>query len=86
MELSVVCIHGENVLSVLKWKYTRLQSRLSISFIADKEDNGASIDKLPNNMRLEKMQQITIKFTDSNFVFTNFFICSFTSLFWEFST
>ena len=44
-ELSVVRIHVARVIGVLKQKYTILQSRLPISFISDKEDNGASIDK-----------------------------------------
>ena len=46
-ELSVVRIHVERVIGILKQKYTiLLQSRLPISFISDKEDNGASIDKM----------------------------------------
>ena len=36
----------ERVIGVLKQKYTILQSRLPISFISDKDDNGASIDKM----------------------------------------
>ena len=38
-------IHVERVIGVLKQKYT-IQSRLPISFISDKDDNGASIDKM----------------------------------------
>ena len=45
-ELSVVHIHVERVIGVLKQKYTILQSRLPISFISDKEDNCASTDKM----------------------------------------
>ena len=40
-EHSVVRIHV-----YIKQKYTILQSRLPIRFISDKDDNGASIDKM----------------------------------------
>ena len=39
-------IHVERLIGVLKQKYTILQSRLPISSISDKEDNGASTDKM----------------------------------------
>lgn len=45
-ELSVVRIHVERVIGVLKQKYTILQHILPISIIADKGEHQASIDKI----------------------------------------
>ena len=45
-ELSIVRIHVECVIGVLKQKYTILQSILPISIIADKDDQDATVDKL----------------------------------------
>ena len=45
-ELSIVRIHVERVIGVLKQKYTILQGTLPISVIADKDDQEATIDKL----------------------------------------
>lgn len=45
-ELSVVRIHVERVIGVLKQKYTILQHILPISIIADKDEHQASIDKI----------------------------------------
>ena len=45
-ELSIVRIHVERVIGVLKQKYTILQSTLPISFIANKDQEAATIDKL----------------------------------------
>ena len=39
-------IHVERVIGVLKQKYTILKNELPISFIADRDDKGASIDKI----------------------------------------
>ena len=39
-------IHVERVIGVLKQKYTILQSVIPISLISDKDDEGASIDRL----------------------------------------
>ena len=45
-ELSIVRIHVERVIGVLKQKYTILQTRIPISLIADADDQCASIDKI----------------------------------------
>ena len=45
-ELSVVRIHVERIIGVLKQKYTILQNVLLITFIADKDDQDATVDKL----------------------------------------
>ena len=45
-ELSVVRIHVERIIGVLKQKYTILQNVLPITFIADKDDQDATVDKL----------------------------------------
>ena len=45
-ELSVVHIHVERIIGVLKQKYTILQNVLPITFIADKDDQDATVDKL----------------------------------------
>lgn len=45
-ELSMVRIHVERLIGVLKQKYTILQHTLPISMIADKDDEQASIDKI----------------------------------------
>lgn len=45
-ELSVVRIHVERVIGVLKQKYTILQGTLPISLISDSDDNEAVIDKI----------------------------------------
>ena len=45
-ELSVVRIHVEHIIGVLKQKYTMLQNVLPITIIADKDDQDATVDKL----------------------------------------
>ena len=45
-ELSIVRIHVERVIGVLKQKYTILQSTLPINFIANRDQEAATIDKL----------------------------------------
>lgn len=45
-ELSVVRIHVERVIGVLKQKYTILQGVLPLSIVADKDEEYASVDKL----------------------------------------
>ncbi len=45
-ELSMVRIHVERLIGVLKQKYTILQHTLPISMIADKDEQQASIDKI----------------------------------------
>ena len=44
--MSIVRIHVEQVIGILKQKYTILQSILPISFIANKDQESAAIDKL----------------------------------------
>ena len=45
-ELSIVCIHIEHVISILKQKYTMLLGTLPISFTANKDQEAATVDKL----------------------------------------
>lgn len=45
-ELSILRIHVERVIGVLKQKYTLLQSTLPISFIANRDQGAAAIEKL----------------------------------------
>ena len=46
-ELFIICIHVEQVIGVIKQKYTILQSVLPICFIGHKDDIGnATVDKL----------------------------------------
>ena len=45
-ELSIVRIHVERVIGVLKQKYTILQSTLPINFIANRDQEAETIDKL----------------------------------------
>ena len=45
-EFSIVRIHIERVIGVLKQKYTTLQSTLPISFIVNRDQEAATIDKL----------------------------------------
>lgn len=45
-ELSIVRIHVERLIGVLKQKYTILQNVLPIKLLANKDDEGASIDRL----------------------------------------
>ena len=45
-ELSIVRIHGERVIGVLKQKYTILQGVLPISLIFDYQDSVPTIDKI----------------------------------------
>ena len=45
-ELSMVRIHVERVIGLLKQKYTLLQSVLPIRMIADKDNDTATIDKI----------------------------------------
>lgn len=45
-ELSIVRIHVERVIGVLKQKYTILQSTLPISFIANRDQEATTMDKL----------------------------------------
>ena len=42
----MVRIHVERIIGVLKQKYTILQNVLPITFIADKDDQDATVDKL----------------------------------------
>ncbi len=46
MELSLVRIHVERVIGVLKQKYTILQNVIPISLIPDNNDNKSTIDKI----------------------------------------
>ena len=45
-ELSIVRIHVERVIGVLKQKYTILQGVLPLNVVADKDSEHASVDKL----------------------------------------
>ena len=45
-ELSIVRIHVERVIGVLKQKYTILQGVLPIALIADNKDTKSTIDKI----------------------------------------
>lgn len=45
-ELSLVRIHVERVIGVLKQKFTILQGNLPIAFASDTDSSGNSIDKL----------------------------------------
>ena len=45
-ELSIVRIHSERVIGVLKQKYTILQSTLPISFNVNRDQEATTIDKL----------------------------------------
>ncbi len=45
-ELSMVRVHVERLIGVLKKKYTILQHTLPISMIVDKDEQQASIDKI----------------------------------------
>ncbi len=45
-ELSLVRIHVERVIGVLKQKYTILQNVIPISLIPDNNDNKSTIDKI----------------------------------------
>ena len=45
-ELSIVRIHDERVIGVLKQKYTVLQNTIPISLISDYKDTESTIDKV----------------------------------------